>query len=89
MKDEIIKLQPGESVLVIAKDGEVIHASGNMALTHVEFVKRAVGTLPDRAWVGTISKDKEGIVVISSKTFYGFQLPAPDWVTKAVEKKFK
>ena len=27
--------------------------------------------------------------VISSKTFYGYQLPAPEWVTKTVKAAFK
>lgn len=86
---EITKMSPGDCILVMAKDGEVIHSSWNMSLPHIEFVKRTTGTLPEGAWVGTISKDKEGIVVISSKTFYGYQLPAPQWVTDAVRKKFK
>ena len=89
MKQEIIELRPGDCVLVMAKDGDVIHFSGNMALPHVEFVKRTTGTLPEGGWVGTITKDKQGIVVISSKTFYGYQHPAPHWVTDAVLKKFR
>ena len=85
---EKTRLSPGQTLLVIAKDGEVIHATWDMALPHVEFVRRSTGQLPEGAWVGTITKDRKGIVVISSKTFYGYQLPAPHWVTEAVKKQF-
>jgi len=87
--NEKTKLSPGQTLLVMTRDGEVIHSTWDMSLPHVEFVRRATGDLPDGAWVGTITKDRRGIVVISSKTFYGYQLPAPDWVTEAVKKKFK
>lgn len=89
MNERITEMSPGDCVLVMAKDGEVIHSSWNMSLPHVEFVKRTTGELPEGARVGTISKDRKGIVVISSKTFYGYQLPAPEWVTDAVKKRFK
>jgi hypothetical protein len=82
------ELKPGQSLLVIAKDGEVLHSSWEMALPHVEFVRRKTGTLPPGAWVATIRKYRQGIVVISSKTFYGYQLPAPEWVVSAVSKYF-
>lgn len=83
------KLTPGQTLLLIAQDGEVTHVTWDMSLPHVEFVRRSTGQLPEGAWVGTITKDKQGIVVISSKTFYGYQLPAPHWVTEAVKKQFK
>ncbi|MCX7009150.1 MAG: hypothetical protein NTY53_18200 [Kiritimatiellaeota bacterium] len=86
---EPIQLGHGEAVLIIVKDDKVIHYSGNMGLPHVEFVKRTVGTLPEGAWVGTIHKDKKGMGVISSKTFYGYQMPAPEWVVAAVKKMFR
>jgi len=82
------KLKLGQTLLVIAKDNEVLHYSWDMSLPHVEFVRRKTGTLPEGAWVGTITKDRQGIVVISSKTFYGYQLPAPEWVTNAVKELF-
>jgi hypothetical protein len=88
MLNEKTKLDPGQTLLVMAKEGEVLHYSWDMALPHVEFVKRKTGALPQGAWVGTITKDREGIVVISSKTFYGYQLPAPEWVADAVRKLF-
>jgi hypothetical protein len=86
---EKITLGNGEAVLIIVKDDKVIHYSGNMSLPHIEFVKRTTGTLPDGAWVGTIHKDKHGMGVISSKTFYGYQVPAPQWVVDAVKKMFR
>jgi len=89
MMTEKTELSPGQTLLVIAQDGEVIHSTWDMVLPHVEFVRRSTGQLPEGVWVGTITKDKKGIVVISSKTFYGYQLPAPHWVTEAVEKKFR
>jgi hypothetical protein len=83
------KLSPGQTLLVMAKDGEVTHYTWDMGLPHIEFVRRNTGELPEGAWVGTISKDRQGIVVISSKTYYGYQLPAPHWVTDAVKKRFR
>jgi hypothetical protein len=46
-----IKLGNGQAMLVMVKDGAVIHY-GDMALPHVEFVRRRTGTLkamPDAA----------------------------------------
>jgi hypothetical protein len=56
---------------------------------HVEFVRRTVGKLPEGAWVGTVSKIDGELAVISSKTFYDYQLPAPEWVAKTVRAAFK
>ena len=84
-----IQLTDGEALLVIVKGGEVIHYSWDLALPHVEFVKRRTGELPEGAWVGTIRKDKKVVVAISSKSFYGYQLPAPDWVMAAVRALFR
>ena len=58
-------------------------------MPHIEFVKRSVGELPEDAWVGTISKIDGELAVISSKTFYGVQMPAPEWVAKIVNNAFK
>ena len=76
-------------MLVIVSDGKVIHYSGNLLLSHVEFVKRQTGELPEGAWVGTVHKTGDGIVAFTSKTFYGYELPAPDWVLTAVRAKSK
>ena len=84
-----IKLRDGDAVLVMVKDGQVLHFTPNMSLPHAEFVKRATGELPAGAWVGTISKLDGEIAVISSKHFFGYQLPAPPEVTTAVRAKFE
>ncbi|MGD1085923.1 MAG: hypothetical protein ABSA47_14395 [Verrucomicrobiota bacterium] len=84
-----IHLSDGQTLLIIVKDGCVIEYTWDMALTHVEFVKRRVGNLPEGAWVGTVSKIKKDPLVFSSKTFYGHQMPAPQWVTSAVRALFK
>ena len=90
MRDvEPIELSDGQALLIIFKDGRVIEYTWDMGLPHVEFVKRTTGTLPDGGWVGTISKDKQGISVITSKTFYGHQMPAPHWVLDAVLTMFE
>ena len=75
--------------MIIVKDGRVIEFTWDMGLPHVEFVKRRVGKLPEGAWVGTVSKIDGEVVAISSKYFYGYQLPAPEWVTAAVRALFK
>jgi hypothetical protein len=73
----------------MVKDAKVLHYTPNMSLPHVEFVRRATGSLPEGAWVGTISKLYGEIAVISSKHFFGYQMPAPDNVTQAVREMFE
>ena len=75
-------------MLDMVKDGSVIHV-GDMGLPHVEFVKRATGTLPEGAWVGTVSKLDDEIMGITSKHFYGYQLPGPEEVDRALKAKFE
>lgn len=90
MRDvEPIKLTNGQTLLVIVKDGRVIEFTWDMGLPHVEFVKRTVRDLPAGAWVGTVSKIDGEVAAISSKYFYGYQLPAPEQVTTAVRALFK
>jgi hypothetical protein len=86
---EVIKLTNNEALLIMVKDGKVIHFTWDLALTHIEFVKRTTKELPEGAWVGTVRKDRKELVAISSKSFYGYQLPAPDWVMSAVRNTFK
>jgi hypothetical protein len=83
-----IKLRDGDTMLIMVKAGEVIHFTSNIGLPHSEFVKRATGQLPEGAWVGSISKLEGEIGVITSKHFYGYQLPAPLEVREAVLRKF-
>jgi hypothetical protein len=84
-----IKMRDGDAILIMVKDGAVIHHTWNMGLPHVEFVRRATGELPEGAWVGTASKQHGKVTAISSKHFFGYQLPAPPDVAEAVEKTFE
>jgi len=53
------------------------------------FVKRTTGQLPAGAWVGTVSKVGGEVAAISSKHFFGYQLPAPPEVWEAVRRRFE
>src|SRR5688572_6897110 len=68
-----IRMRDGDAILVMVKDGKVIHHSSNMSLPHIEFVKRTTGDLPEGAWVGTVSKLGSDIAAMSSKYFFGYQ----------------
>ena len=90
MRDvEPINLTDGQTLLVVVKDGSVAEYTWDMGLPHVEFVKRRFGELPAGAWVGTVSKIDGEVVAISSKYFYGYQLPAPEPVAAVVRALFK
>ena len=84
-----IRMRDGDAFLIMVKDGKVIHHSSNMSLPHVEFVKRTTGDLPEGAWVGTVSKLGRDIAAMSSKYFFGYQLPAPPEVAEAVKRTFE
>ncbi len=84
-----VKMQNGDTILVMVQHGKVLHHSWNMGLPHVEFVKRATGELPEGAWVGTVSKLDGEVVAITSKYFFGYQLPAPPEVAAAVKHMFE
>ncbi|SPE50044.1 conserved hypothetical protein [Verrucomicrobia bacterium] len=86
---ERIKMRNGDTMLIMVKDGEVIHFTPDMSLPHSEFVRRATGQLPAGAWVGTVSKLDGEVAAISSKHFFGYQLPAPPEVAEAVRKTFE
>ena len=83
------KLRDGDTMLIMVKGSEVIHFTPNMSLPHAEFVRRSTGELPRGAWVGTVSKLDGQIAAISSKHFFGYQLPGPDWVQAAVNAAFE
>ena len=87
--DEKVKMRDGDTLLIMVKDGKVIHHSWNMSWPHVEFVRRVTGQLPPGAWVGTASKLNGDVVAISSKHFYGYQLPGPSEVQAAVNHFFE
>jgi hypothetical protein len=90
MRDvEPIELTDGQTLLVVIRDGRVAEFTWDMGLPHVEFVKRRFGELPAGAWAGTVSKIDGEVVAISSKYFYGYQLPAPEPVAAAVRALFK
>jgi len=76
-------------MLIMVKGGEVIHFTPNMGLPHAESVKRTTGGLPAGAWVGTVSKLDGRVAAISSKHFFGYQLPAPPDVAEAVQRTFE
>jgi hypothetical protein len=42
---EKIRMHDGDAILVMVKDGSVLHHSWNMSLPHVEFVRRTTGEL--------------------------------------------
>lgn len=79
----------GDTMLIMVKDDVVIHFTPNMSLPHAEFVRRTTGQLPEGAWVGTVSRLDGKVAAISSKHFFGYQLPGPDWVQNAVENMFE
>lgn len=85
---EQIQMRDGDTMLIMVKDGEVIHFTPNMGLPHSEFVKRSTGQLPVGAWVGTVSKIAGQVAAITSKHFFGYQLPAPEDVQAAVQRRF-
>ncbi len=76
-------------MLIMVKDGAVVHFTPNMSLPHSEFVKRTTGQLPVGAWVGTASKLDGEVAAISSKHFFGYQLPAPPEVADTVRRTFE
>ncbi len=84
-----IVMRHGDAILVMVKDGEVIHHSWNMSLPHVEFVRRATGELPEGAWVGTVTKLDDEVMAVTSKYFFNYQLPAPANVDAAIQKRFE
>ena len=84
-----VRMRDGDAILVMVKDGKVIHHSWNMSLPHVEFVRRATGQLPEGAWVGTVSKLDDEIMAVTSKYFFDYQLPAPNEVDAAVREMFE
>jgi len=88
MSDKI-QMRDGDTMLIMAKDGKIIHFTPNMSLPHSEFVKRTTKQLPEGAWVGTVSKLDGEVAAITSKHFFGYQLPAPDWVLAAVRDTFE
>jgi hypothetical protein len=86
---EKVPMRDGDAILVLVKDGKVMHHSWNMGLPHVEFVRRTTGSLPEGAWVGTVSKLDGEIMAMTSKYFFDYQLPAPEDVDAAIRERFE
>ena len=86
---EKVRMRDGDAILVMVKEGRVLHHSWNMGLPHVEFVRRTTGDLPTGAWVGTVSKLDGEVRAMSSKHFFNYQLPAPPDVDAAVRETFE
>ena len=83
------RLRDGDTLLASTQGEQVIAFTFDVALSHAEFVRRELGTLPEGAWVGTIRKVGRQVVAINSKTFYGNQLPAENRVQTAVRSIFR
>jgi hypothetical protein len=84
-----IKMRDGDTMLIMVKGGEVIHFTPNISLPHSECVKRTTGQLPPGAWIGTVSQLDGEVAAISSKHFFGYQLPAPQDFADAVRRTFE
>jgi hypothetical protein len=82
-------MRDGDAILVMVRDGTVVHHSWNMSLPHVEFVRRTTGELPAGAWVGTVSKLDGEIMAMTSKYFFDYQLPAPPDVDAGIRQFFE
>jgi hypothetical protein len=87
--DTQIQLSDGETLLAIVQDSKVLAHTWDIALSHAEFVRRAIGTLPAGAWVGTLRKADGQVTPFNSRTFYGNQLPAAPDVVSAVTAMFR
>lgn len=82
-------MRDGDAILVMVKDGKVIHYTWDMGLSHAEFVHRKAGSRPEGAWVGTGSKLDGEVMGITSKYFFDYQLPAPPDVNDAIKELFE
>lgn len=86
---EKFEIRDGYYVLIIVQDGRVTHFTPNVSLSHADFVKRSVGTLPNGAWVGSATKNDGYLTAINSFTFYQNQLPASPDIQAVVKTHFQ
>ena len=84
-----ILLSEEQGVLAVVKDGVILAQTGDVMLSHAEFVRRTVGTLPAGAEVVTIGKLEGQIIAIRSPTFHVRQLPASQATQQAAKAAFK
>lgn len=82
------EIQDGYYVLIIVQNDKVTHFTPNVSLSHADFVKRSVGTLPADAWVGSATKNDGYLTAINSYTFYQNQLPASPEIQRVVKEHF-
>jgi hypothetical protein len=61
------------------------NTGGALRLPHIEFVRRKTGSLPEGAWVGTVTKLDGEVMGITSKSFYNYQMPAPPDMNAAIK----
>lgn len=87
-EDSRIPIRDGYYFLIIVQGEEVTHYTPDFGLSHMNFVKRKVGSLPDGAWVGSATKNDGRLSAVNSFTFYRNQLPGPEATQRAVFKKF-
>ncbi|HEY1048907.1 MAG TPA: hypothetical protein VGE39_04105 [Prosthecobacter sp.] len=83
-----IQIRDGYYFLIIVQDGKVTHFTPNVSLSHADFVKRSVGTLPEGAWVGSATKNDGYLTAINSYTFYQNQLPGSPEIQEIVQRTF-
>jgi hypothetical protein len=83
------RLRDGDTLLASVNNNVLIAHTFDVALSHAEFVRRSLGSLPEGAWVGTIRKAGRQVIALNSKTFYGNQLPAPQSVQDTVRAAFR
>jgi hypothetical protein len=83
-----LHIQEGYYFLIIVENGAVTHFTPNFGLSHAEFAKRTVGTLPAGAWIGSATKNDGHLSAVNSMTFYGNQLPGPPHTQQAVLDRF-
>ena len=86
--DSRISIREGYYFLIIAQNEEVTHYTPDFGLSHMDFVKRKVGSLPAGAWVGSATKNDGLLSAVNSFTFSRNQLPGPEATQRAVFKKF-
>ena len=82
-------LRQGDPMLAVVHGGKVITQTSDIALSHADFVQRALGQLPGGAQVVTIGKRGDDIIALNSRTFHGNQLPASDEVMSAIKAVFR
>lgn len=88
-EDTRISIREGYYFLIIVQGEEVTHWTPDFGLSHADFVKRKVGTLPEGAWVGSATKNDGELSAVNSFTFYRNQLPGPAATQLAVHRKFR